>query len=117
MFWGFGTTLSQRLMTDIEGTVISAEDIPVTFSQRHGTDYVVLSPEGRTISYIAGATDASLPRSMPVGTYIKKQRWHTSYERNGQQVDDFGTLSYAAILAGAVGLLVWAAKLKKSEPA
>lgn len=115
--WGFGyQTLFTRLLTDVEGTVISTRDIPYPLAPaRYGTEYVFKSPEGRTVSYIAGPTDASLPRSMPVGTYIKKRRWHFSYERNGQPVDQFGIILYLAFLAVAVGCLVWAAKLKRKQ--
>jgi hypothetical protein len=117
IFWGFGyETLFKRLMTDVEGTVISAQDIPYPLAPaRHGTEYVFQSQEGRTISYIAGPTDASLPRSIPVGTYIKKRRWHLSYERDGQQVDDFGIMFYVASLAMAVGCLVWGVRLNRKQ--
>lgn len=92
ILWGFGyETLFTRLMTDVEGTVTSAQDIPYPLAPaRYGTEYVFKNAEGRTISYIAGATDASLARSMPVGTHIKKRRWYFSYQRDGKQVDEFG---------------------------
>ena len=35
------------------------------------------------------ATDASLPRSRPVGTYLKKHKWQLYYERNEHRVNDF----------------------------
>ena len=115
ILWGFGyETLWARLMTDVEGTVVSAQDTPSPLAPaRHGTEYVVRSPDSRNIIYIAGATDASLPRNIPVGAYIKKQRWHLSYERDGQKIDDFSILFYAAILSAAVGSLVWGVKLNR----
>jgi hypothetical protein len=117
IFWGFGyETLFKRLMTDVEGTVISAEDIPSPLAPaRHGTEYILRSPTGRPISYIAGSTDASLSRNIPVGSYIKKRRWHLSYERDGQQVDDFSISFYLASLAMAVGCLVWGVRLSRHE--
>jgi len=115
--WGFGyQTLFARLMTDVEGTVISTQDVPYPLAPaRHGTENVFKNPEGRTLNYIAGPTDASLPRSMPVGTYIKKRRWHFSYERDGQPVDEFGIVFYLVFLAVAVGCVVWAAKLRRKQ--
>jgi hypothetical protein len=52
---------------------------------------------------------------MPVGTYIKKRRWHFSYERDGQPVDEFGIVFYLVFLAMAVGCVVWAAKLRRKR--
>jgi hypothetical protein len=77
ILWGFGyQTLFTRLMTDVEGTVISTQDIPYPLAPaRHGTEYVFKNPEGRTLNYIAGPTDASLPRSMPVGHLHQKTAW------------------------------------------
>jgi len=117
ILWGFGyETLYPRLVTDIEGTVVSVKDIPYAPAPaRYGTEYIFRNSGGRTSQYTAGPTDASLSRSMPVGTYIRKQRWHFSYERNGQQVDDFGLYFYVALLAIAVGSLVWGARLKSNQ--
>jgi hypothetical protein len=117
ILWGFGyQTLFTRLMADVDGTVISTQDIPYPLAPaRHGTEYVFKNPEGRTVTYIAGPTDASLPRSMPVGTYIKKRRGHYSYERDGQHVDDFGIIFYLACLAIAISCLVWAGRLNRKQ--
>jgi hypothetical protein len=30
---------------------------------------------------------------MPIGTYLKKQKWQLHYEREGQRVDDLGFLA------------------------
>jgi hypothetical protein len=49
------------------------------------------------------ATDASLPRSMPVGTYLKKQKWHLYYERNEQRVNDFPIVFYQVTFGIALG--------------
>jgi hypothetical protein len=59
-------------------------------------------PGGRESVYTAGPTDASLPRSMPVDTYLEKQRWHLDYEKNGQLVDDFGVFFYGMMLGIAL---------------
>ena len=116
IFWGFGyETLWKRLTTNVEGTVVSAKDIPVA-PGRHGTEYILRSPDGGTIVYVAGPSDASLPRSMPVGTYIKKRLWHLSYERDGHQAQDFSVLFYATILAIAAGCLAWGVRLNRNQP-
>jgi hypothetical protein len=117
ILWAFGyETLATRLITNVEGTVISAQDVPNPVAPtRHGTDYTLRSPSGGNVHYIAGATDASLPRNLPVGTYIKKQRWHLSYEQNGREIDDFSVSFYVAILSMAVGWVAWGVKSSR-EP-
>ena len=50
ILWEFGyQTLWVRLTTTVEGTVVSARDIPYPLSPaRHGTEYVLLTPESDT---------------------------------------------------------------------
>jgi hypothetical protein len=116
IFWAFGyETLADRLMTQVEGTVISAHDIPFTGGRRYRTEYILRGNDGRDRLYIAGSVDGSLPRSMPRGTHIKKQRWQLSYERNGQRVDDFSLLFHGLILALGLGCLYWSFYLWRRE--
>jgi hypothetical protein len=117
ILWGFGfETVGTRLMTNLEGTIISSQDIPYPPAPaRHGTEYTFRTPDGENVRYIAGATDASLPRNIPVGTYIKKRRWSLSYERNGQKIDDFGTPFYAGFLSFAVACLVWGVRSRRGQ--
>jgi hypothetical protein len=116
LFWGFGyQTVWRRLLMDVEGTVISARDVTSPLApSRRGTEYVILSPAGRTIHYIAGATDASLSRDIPIGAHIKKQQWQLSYEQDGQRID-FPTPFYVVMLSIAVGIVVWGGRLKVQE--
>jgi hypothetical protein len=108
ILWGFGyETVGTRLKTQLEGVVVSSRDIPSTGAPRYATEYTLRGPDGRESVYVAGATDASLPRSMPVGTSLKKQRWHLNYEKNGQRVDDFGVSFYGMMLGIAVACLAW----------
>jgi hypothetical protein len=118
ILWGFGyQTLWVRLMTNVEGTVVSAQDIPYPLAPaRHGTEYMLRTPEGDTGRYVAGATDASLPRNIPVGSYIKKRRWQLSYEQDNHRIDDFSIPFYGAMLSAAVGILVWVAALSRQKP-
>jgi hypothetical protein len=108
MLWAFGYhTLWLRLMTECEGIVISSQDIPPTRGPRYATQYTLAGPDGQSHTYIAGPTDASLPRSMPVGTRVKKKRWRLSFQRNGQQVNDFNVIFYTLILMVATACLFW----------
>lgn len=117
ILWGFGyETVWFRLMTHVEGTVVSAHDILLA-PARHGTEYVFRTGEGRDISYLAGATDASLSRHIPVGSYVRKLRWHLCYGVDGQTINDFSVPFYAVMLSVAVGILVWAINLHRQETA
>jgi hypothetical protein len=108
ILWGFGYhTLWLRLTTECEGVVTASRDIPPTRGLRYATQYTLVGPDGQGRTYVAGPTDASLPRSMPVGTRIKKERWRLSFERNGQRVDDFSIIFYCIILAVATASLLW----------
>jgi len=114
ILWGFGyETVGTRLKTQLEGVVVSSRDIPSTGAPRYATEYTLRGPDGRESVYVAGATDASLPRSMPVGTTLKKQRWHLAYEKNGQRVDDFGVSFYGMMLGIAVACLAWSIFLSR----
>jgi hypothetical protein len=114
ILWGFGyETVGTRLKTQLEGVVVSSRDIPSTGAPRYATEYTLCGPDGRESVYVAGATDASLPRSMPVGTSLKKQRWHLNYEKNGQRVDDFGVSFYGMMLGIAVACLAWSIFLSR----
>jgi hypothetical protein len=106
--WAFGyQTVWRRLDTKIEGTIVTSRDIPPSRGPRYATDYMVRGSDGETREYVAGPTDGSLPRNMPAGTYINKERWRLSFERNGQRVDDFSIDFYLIILVGSIGCLCW----------
>ena len=108
VFWGFRyQTVWPFLNLELEGVVISSKDIPSTGVPRYVTDYIIRSSNGQNHTYVAGATDASLPRSMAVGTQIKKQRWSLYYERNGQWYS-FPFVFYSILLTGALGCVVYA---------
>ena len=106
VLWGFGfETVGERLRTQVAGVVVSSKDVLV--SGRRGTEYVVRGSDGQDQFYAAGATDASLPRSMPVGTHLKKERWHLYYERDGRRVDDFPIVFYSVVLTLALGCIIF----------
>lgn len=112
ILWAFGfETVGARLQTQVDGVVTSSRDIPATRGPRYATEYTLRGPDGQDHIYVAGPTDASLPRSMPVGTYLKKRRWHLYFERNEQRVDDFPLFFYQVALGIALGCVVLSAIL------
>jgi hypothetical protein len=112
MIYAFGfSTLGVRLWTQLNGTITSSRDTPPIRGPRYSTEYILIGPDGKESSYIAGPTDSSLPRSMPVGTTLRKQRWQIGYERDGRWVSDFGLPFYLGALAIAFGCLVWSSYL------
>ncbi len=106
--WGFGIeTVVRRLQIEVDGVIISSRDTSPTREPRYATQYILRADDGRETSYVAGATDASLPRSLPVGTRLTKQKWRLDYEKNGQNINDFPIGFYAIV--GGIGLasLLW----------
>jgi hypothetical protein len=110
--WGFGlNTVGKRLYTELDGVVISSIDVPATRDARYRTDYVLRGSDGREYSYVAGATDASLPRSLPVGTHLTKRKWRLDYVQNGQTIDDFPITMYAIVFGIGLLCLRWSFSL------
>jgi hypothetical protein len=115
MLWGFGwETIGRLLLTQVEGVIVESRDIPPDRSPRYITEYTVRGPNGDEQVFRAGRTDASLPRSMPVGTRILKQQWHLDFERDGQLVEFSGRLFYAATLTCAFGAVIWGCLVLRS---
>lgn len=90
ILWAFGLqTFVALLNTQVDGVVVSSRDTPPNpWGHGYATEYTMRGPDGHEFTYLAGPTDASLPRSMPVGTSVKKERWHLYYERNGRREND-----------------------------
>jgi len=78
--------LSTRLLTFVDGTIVSSR---TTQGIRPVTYYTVQTSDGKRQNLVAGPTDGSLPREMPVGTVIQKRKFELSYTRNGERVRDF----------------------------
>jgi hypothetical protein len=114
--WGFGfSTIGSRLYQELDGVVISSQDVPPTRDARYRTDYVLRGSDGSKYSYVAGATDASLPRSLPVGTHLTKRRWHLDYERDGQTIDDFPIAMYVIVIGIGLMCLRWSFSLWRHQ--
>jgi hypothetical protein len=108
ILWGFGyETVWDRLTADIDGVIVSSRDVPSKGAPRYATEYVIRGPDGQAHTYVAGPTDSSLERSMPIGTRVHKERWKLGYERDGHQVS-FPIEFYSAILGIALACLLWA---------
>jgi hypothetical protein len=112
IMWGFGyETVWARFSTEVDGTIISSRDVPSTGAPRYTTEYVVRSAEGHDFRYRAGATDASLERSIPVGSHITKKWGQLGYQLNGQW-ESFPIGFYAAMFVVAFAALSRAATLQ-----
>ena len=109
ILWGFGyQTLWQRLTIQLDGVIVSSRDVPAKGAPRYATEYVVRDANGQEHRYIAGATDASLERSMPAGTRIRKGWGRLGYEADGRWIE-FPVAAYSAMLGIAFACLFWAA--------
>lgn len=116
ILWGFGVeTVGTRLEAQFEGVVVSSRDVPPTRGPRYATEYTLRGKNGQNQIYIAGPTDASLPRDMPVGTYLNKQKWHLYYQRNEQRVDDFPIFFYQMTLGIALCCVLWSVLLWRGQ--
>jgi hypothetical protein len=117
LFWGFGyETVAKRLSSHVEGTVISRREMAYPLAPaRYSAEYIVRGLDGHNQSYVAGPTDASLPRTIALGTNLRKLPWHWSYEENGQVTDTFGWVFYAMVLAIATACLVWSVMLRSPK--
>jgi hypothetical protein len=109
ILWGFGwSTLVARLRDSVDGTVVERRDIPSEGTPRYVSEYTIKASDGSIKTYVAGPTDASLPRSLPVGTRLKKVPWQLSYEQDGQPVDERSMLFfYVPVLSLASGCVIW----------
>ena len=107
MLWVALSPVWSRLNTELDGVVISAQDIPPSRGPRYATKYSLRGRDGHTSEYFAGATGDSLPRSMPVGTYLKKPKWTIYYDRNGRRFDSGPP--WLSVLEACFGIwcLVW----------
>jgi hypothetical protein len=112
ILWGFGIeTLWTRYVIDVEGTVVSSRDVPSKGAPRYATEYVIRGADGHDHQYVAGATDASLDRSLPVGSQIQKKWGQLGYEVNGEW-QNFPIYAYSASFGAAFFAFFWAALLQ-----
>jgi hypothetical protein len=108
ILWGFGLeTVARRLEIQLDGVVVSSRDVPSKGAPRYVTEYQLRGNDGQDDSYVAGPTDASLPRSLPTGTHLTKRLWHLDYQKDGVIVNDFPVSFYSITLSIAFACLFW----------
>ena len=115
ILWGFGwETVGRRLWTAVDGVIVASRDVPSKGAPRYSTEYTVRGADGHEHVFWAGPTDGSLARSMPVGTHIRKLRWHLGYERDGR-TEEGGYIFYGLILGIGVSLITWGIRIFRSQ--
>jgi hypothetical protein len=105
-------TLFGRLTTEVDGTIISRQIIS---EPRRGTIYSLRDSKGNLETYVAGATDASLSRDIPIGTHVTKKRWHLGYNLNDNYIDDFSITFYSIVASVGVCCLWFAIIIGRSN--
>ena len=100
-------SLWQFLLIEVNGTIANVQYIPGKDTPRYSAEYTIRAPDGRNQIYIAGCTDGSLPRDFPVGTSLKKLKWHLSYEKNGALISTYPIFVNYVRLALMTGMAVW----------
>jgi hypothetical protein len=93
--------------TEIDGVITASRDYPSKGAPRYSTEYTVRSADGKEQRYVAGATDASLARSLPIGTHIHKAWGQFGYEINSRWIS-FPLAFYSAMMGVALFCIAWA---------
>jgi len=107
--WLFaGSETYQRADLELNGTIVSANTTCMQpWNNRCATAYIFKARDGSRQRYVAGPTDQALPRRLPVGTVLVKDRWTLSYSLNGRKIDDFPILFYCGVLVLGLGGFAW----------
>ena len=98
-----------RLLIDVDGEIVARE---MTTGYRPAAIYSINQPGGQTRTYMAGPTDASLPRDLPIGSRLTKRRWELGYTLNNQRVTDFPIMFYGASFGIGAGMLCFSIVLR-----
>jgi len=104
LIWLFaGHEIYQRAAISLHGTVVSSETSCVQpYNNRCDTTYVVEAQDQTRSTYVAGPTDESLERRLPVGTVIRKDKWALTYSVNNRKISDFPAVFYGGLMAFGV---------------
>ncbi len=73
-------TVGGRLIIEAKGTIVESQE---GHGPRHSTLYKLKQVDGTYQTLLSGPTDASLPRDLPIGISIEKQRWRLGYSIDG----------------------------------
>lgn len=121
LMWGLPMTLfsaceiAQRTCIEVDGTIIESTTKCVQpENNRCATTYRIQSAD-QVVTYIAGPTDHSLRRRLPVGTAIRKKHWALTYVIDGADTDDFPIVPYAAQLL--LGLAMMSVGIRRAPTA
>jgi hypothetical protein len=106
MLWVALPTVYHRLEIQTSGTIINAE---TRYEPRRATYYSIKTPSGLTETIISGATDASLPRDISIGTFVEKAKWHIGYSLDHVYTLGFPVYFYGGLILIASFLLLQAA--------
>ena len=86
----FGWQIYQRAEISLAGKIVSSD---TTCNQpqnnRCVTTYVVEDASHSRETYIAGPNSHSLPKRLPIGTVVIKERWKLGYSVDGKYIDDY----------------------------
>ena len=103
-----GIELYGRATIELNGVVVSSDTSCMQpWSNRCATKYVIEAADHSKALYIAGPSDDSLRRRLPVGTELVKEKWKFWYLVNGQRIDDFGLTGYLCLAGFGLALLRW----------
>ena len=101
-----------RASIALRGTIVSSKtDCVQPYNNRCASVYLIEDSRGTRTEYVAGPTDHSLKRALPVGTSIDKSRWSLTYVVNGHRIDDFPRYFYSGVGFLALCFLYWAFSL------
>jgi hypothetical protein len=104
-----GSELYQRARIELNGTVVASDTTCMQpQNNRCATTYVLENAAHLREMYVAGPTDHSLPRRLPIGTTVVKKKWSMSYWLNGRHVNDFPVQFYAWVFLTSVCVGWWA---------
>jgi hypothetical protein len=95
-------TVFGRLLIQADGVIVSRV---MSAGDRQAAIYVLQDSIGRH-SFTAGATDASLSRSLPIGSHIAQKRWQIRYTIDGRLINDFPIFCYGGMAVVGVGFYV-----------
>jgi hypothetical protein len=101
-----------RVSIDVHGKVIVSDTTCVQPSNnRCSTRYVIESATHDRSEYVAGPTESSLRRWLPVGTSLEKTKWELGYSIDSQRISDFSMTFYEIVGFVGVGFCWWAVLL------
>ena len=94
----------ERSLIEVEGTIVSSQ---TTTGDRPVTTYIIRGSDHVDRQYVAGPTDASLPRRLSVGAYLKKERYELAWQKNQNIVNDFPLGFYLGACGIGIMLGYW----------